>query len=108
MLDAADVAALLAARHGDPFAVLGMHADATGAQCVRALLPGAEAVDLIDAADGTLVWPAEAPPSRWLLRIPHPPPQALRLPPARALARRQRGEYADAYAYGPQLVRRRP
>ena len=54
MLDAADVLALLAARHGDPFAVLGMHADASGAQCVRALLPGADAVELIDAADGTL------------------------------------------------------
>ncbi len=104
MLDAADVEALLAARHGDPFAVLGMHADATGAQCVRALLPGAEAVDLIDAADGTLVGP---------LKRRHPDGVF-----ESRIRRRKRfdyrlrvrwhdgstGEYADAYAYGPQIA----
>ena len=103
MLDAADVAALLAARHGDPFGVLGMHADAGGAQCVRALLPGAAQVELVDATDGSLVGARKCrhPDGFFELRT----------------RRRKRfdyrlrvhwhdgseGEYADAYAYGPQL-----
>ncbi len=103
MLDAADVLALLAARHGDPFAVLGMHADASGAQCVRALLPGADAVELIDAADGTPVGPLKRRHADGFFET--------------RTRRRKRfdyrlrvrwhdgseGEYADAYAYGPQL-----
>ena len=103
MLDAADVLALLAARHGDPFAVLGMHADASGAQCVRALLPGADAVELIDAADGTPVGTLKRRHADGFFET--------------RTRRRKRfdyrlrvrwhdgseGEYADAYAYGPQL-----
>jgi len=42
-----ELAALLEARHGDPFAVLGPHAVAEGL-VVRALLPGAETVELVD------------------------------------------------------------
>ena len=49
MLDPGAVAALLAARHADPFAVLGLHADAAGALWLRALLPGADTVDVLDA-----------------------------------------------------------
>jgi 1,4-alpha-glucan branching enzyme len=40
-----DLAALLGARHPDPFAVLGMHADADGDLWVRVLLP--QAVDVV-------------------------------------------------------------
>jgi 1,4-alpha-glucan branching enzyme len=50
VLDRAAVAALCAARHGDPFAVLGMHADASGALWVRTLQPGARRVEVLDAA----------------------------------------------------------
>ena len=39
------------ASHGDPFAVLGMHADEKGSLWVRALLPGAARVTVLDAAD---------------------------------------------------------
>jgi 1,4-alpha-glucan branching enzyme len=54
-------AAIVAARHGDPFAFLGMHEDADGL-VVRALLPGAAAVAVVDAAgavagNGELVHP---------------------------------------------------
>ena len=54
-------AAIVAARHGDPFAFLGMHEDADGL-VVRALLPGAAAVAGVDAAgavagNGELVHP---------------------------------------------------
>jgi 1,4-alpha-glucan branching enzyme len=45
-LNDAEVAALLAARHGDPFAVLGPHRTPEGV-AVRALVPGAERVELI-------------------------------------------------------------
>jgi 1,4-alpha-glucan branching enzyme len=51
---AADVEALAQARHGDPFAVLGMH-ESDGALAVRAMLPGASAVDVVDAASGRVV-----------------------------------------------------
>lgn len=39
-LDEAAVAALVEARHGDPFAVLGRHLDAAGTPWLRVLLPG--------------------------------------------------------------------
>ncbi len=55
MLAEADIAALVGARHPDPFAVLGMHPDASGALWVRALLPGALRVELLDAAKGGVV-----------------------------------------------------
>jgi 1,4-alpha-glucan branching enzyme len=40
------------ARHGDPFSVLGVHADATGRLWLRAMLPGAEQVAALDATTG--------------------------------------------------------
>jgi len=52
MLAQGDIDALLAARHADPFAVLGLHADSAGTLWIRALLPGADAVELLDAASG--------------------------------------------------------
>jgi 1,4-alpha-glucan branching enzyme len=52
MLDDVDVERIRTACHDDPFAVLGMHADARGSLWVRAFLPGAERVEVVDAADG--------------------------------------------------------
>ena len=46
-VDAATLDALMRADHGDPFAVLGMHHTGT-ALVVRALLPGAAEVELLD------------------------------------------------------------
>ncbi|MCK6424914.1 MAG: 1,4-alpha-glucan branching protein GlgB [Burkholderiaceae bacterium] len=48
LLDDETLQALLQARHGDPFAVLGMH-QVGAAVVVRALLPGAHAVTVLDA-----------------------------------------------------------
>jgi 1,4-alpha-glucan branching enzyme len=45
------VAALVGARHGDPFAVLGMH-EVDGEIVVRALLPQASRVQVVDPVDG--------------------------------------------------------
>ncbi len=53
MLTTADIDALQAGRHGDPFAVLGRHAVAGGGAELAVFLPGAVAVDaLFDGADG--------------------------------------------------------
>jgi 1,4-alpha-glucan branching enzyme len=45
-----DAAALLAASHGNPFAVLGPHELPDGGRVVRCLRPGAGSVDVVDAA----------------------------------------------------------
>lgn len=52
MLADADIAALAAARHADPFAVLGLHQDAQGDWWLRAMLPGALQVTAIAADTG--------------------------------------------------------
>ena len=54
MLSRAEIAALVEARHGDPFAVLGMHSRA-GTLWVRALLPGASSVTVIERARSSRV-----------------------------------------------------
>ena len=51
MVSDADVERIRSAAHDDPFAVLGMHADAKGSLWVRAFLPGAQRVQVLDAAD---------------------------------------------------------
>src|SRR6476469_7087119 len=48
------VAALVEARHDDPFAVLGPHAVAGGV-VIRALVPGAERVEVVEEATGAVV-----------------------------------------------------
>jgi 1,4-alpha-glucan branching enzyme len=101
MLADADVAALAEARHGDPFAVLGLHADVSGKLWVRAMLPGAAAVALLDAGtgkrvvaleprDGAGLWEAAVPRrrNRFDYRL------------AVQWASGGEGVYADAYAYG--------
>jgi 1,4-alpha-glucan branching enzyme len=49
------IAALTGARHPDPFALLGLHQGADGRWEVRAFLPGAREVAVIDAASGQAV-----------------------------------------------------
>jgi 1,4-alpha-glucan branching enzyme len=51
MLSSDHVAALASAKHADPFSVLGMHA-IEGGLWVRAMLPQASTVEVIDAATG--------------------------------------------------------
>ncbi len=104
MLADADVDALLAARHSDPFAVLGLHADDDGLLWVRALLPGACAAVVHDAASGRRIAGLAMRDERGLFEGTLP-------------RRRQRfeyrlqvtwsdghvGRYADAYAFGPLI-----
>ena len=51
MLSAAQIDQLRQGRHPDPFAVLGLHRDASGQAWVRALLPAAVAVNVIGGSD---------------------------------------------------------
>ena len=51
MLSAAHIDQLRQGRHQDPFAVLGLHRDASGQAWVRALLPAAAAVSVIGGSD---------------------------------------------------------
>jgi 1,4-alpha-glucan branching enzyme len=50
----ATVRALVEARHGDPFAVLGPH-EVAGGVVIRALVPGAERLEVIEEATGAVV-----------------------------------------------------
>jgi 1,4-alpha-glucan branching enzyme len=55
MLDIGQVERICEARHGDPFGALGMHRDDLGRLWVRAMLPQASSVSVIDAAHGMAV-----------------------------------------------------
>jgi 1,4-alpha-glucan branching enzyme len=55
MLSDPEIDRLRRAAHDDPFAVLGVHADASGAQWLRAMLPGADHVAVLDARQGNLL-----------------------------------------------------
>src|SRR5689334_17377932 len=52
MLAEAEVQALLAARHADPFSVLGLHPDGEGNLWLRVVWPGVAAIDVLDAKSG--------------------------------------------------------
>jgi 1,4-alpha-glucan branching enzyme len=107
MISDADAQALVSASHPDPFGVLGLHTDAAGKLWLRAMLPGALQVQVLDAKTGKTVA---------TLALRHPDG----LFEGRLARRRQRfdyrlrvdwqsadgenqGVYADAYAFGPQL-----
>ncbi|HEY6134044.1 MAG TPA: 1,4-alpha-glucan branching enzyme, partial [Rubrivivax sp.] len=105
MLSAADASALVGARHADPFAVLGLHADDDGALWLRAMLPGSTAVAVLDAVSGKRVvalslrdeaglWEAVIPRRRrrfdYRLQVQWDSGAS--------------GTYADAYAYGPLIA----
>src|SRR5450631_3343318 len=49
-----NIAALIEARHGDPFAVLGPH-KVSGRTVLRALVPRAESLEVLDSAEGTVI-----------------------------------------------------
>lgn len=55
MLSKKEVLALCRGEHGDPFSVLGMHADPKGRLWLRSLQPGARSVAAIDPCDGSTI-----------------------------------------------------
>ena len=54
----AEVEAIVHARHGDPFAFLGMHQSSAGVY-VRTFLPDAESVSVVESATGAVAARAE-------------------------------------------------
>jgi 1,4-alpha-glucan branching enzyme len=97
-----EVEAIVAGRHGDPFAFLGMHAASAGVY-VRALLPEAEEMAVVDAAQGTLAAPGERlhPAGLFVASMPE------RHDPFRYRLRVLRGghwsEFDDIYRFPPVL-----
>ena len=96
-----EIEAIVAARHGDPFAFLGMHKTGAGL-CVRAILPGAQQVAVVDSASGAVV--AEAtrvhPAGFFIADIPDRQPFRYRLRVSGGgLAR----EFDDIYRFPPVL-----
>ncbi|MES2958108.1 MAG: 1,4-alpha-glucan branching protein GlgB [Pseudomonadota bacterium] len=101
MLSATEVDALVSARHSDPFAALGLHADAKGALWLRAMLPGAAGVAVLDAGTGKSVaaLALRDPGGLWEGAIPRRKKRFdYRLQVQWAAG--GQGTYADAYAYG--------
>ena len=107
MLENAEVTALVGGTHSDPFSALGMHADAQGCMWVRALLPGASQVVVVDAATSKNVaelslrhryglFEAKVPRRKnhfaYRLRVQWGSPED-----------GQVSEFSDAYAFGPQI-----
>jgi 1,4-alpha-glucan branching enzyme len=97
-----EIEAIVAARHDDPFAFLGMHRTAAG-MCVRAFLPAASAMAVVDSARGEIaaegrllhrdglfvaMVPDRGEPFRYRLRV---------------LAGGAWQEFADVYSFGPVL-----
>jgi 1,4-alpha-glucan branching enzyme len=72
-LPAATVRALVTGEHGDPFSVLGPHADADGGLVIRALLPDAEGVQVIPREGGAPIPLRRVHPDGfWEGRVPAP------------------------------------
>lgn len=107
MIREADVQALIGSRHADPFAVLGLHGDATGKLWVRALLPGAQRVVLLDAHTGKALATLDLRHPGGLFEAPVPRRRKrfdYRLQVQWANAPPESDQvYADAYAFGRQL-----
>ena len=92
----------------DPFAVLGLHADADGALWLRALLPGAAAVEVLEPRPGGgRLASFEQRDEAGLFEAPDPAPATRRrfdYRLQRALGRTAATAcYADAYAFGPLI-----
>ena len=86
--------------NGDPFSVLGVHPDGTGV-IVRAFVPGAEAVDLVDAETDSAIAPLEPVGVDGVFAV------RLKAHPGAYNLRARRGEdiwtFMDAYAFPPVI-----
>ncbi len=100
MISDAALQALLSARHGAPFDVLGLHADDEGRLWLRALLPRARSVDVLDARSGKALaaLTLRHPDGFWEAAVPRRRQRfAYRLRVTWDTG--EQGTYADAYAF---------
>ena len=96
------VEAIVAATHGDPFGFLGMH-EAAGALYVRAMLPEADEMAVVDAASGEVVARGERihPAGFFVASIPE---RTERFPyRLRALSGGASRDFEDVYRFSPVL-----
>jgi 1,4-alpha-glucan branching enzyme len=96
------IAAIVAGRHGEPFAFLGMH-EAAGGLCVRAFLPDAAAMAVVDCASGAVAASGRRVHQAGLFVAALPegrPPFRYRL---RARWGRDWHEFDDIYRFPPVL-----
>ena len=98
--DRQDIEALIKAEHRDPFSILGPHADGQGGQVIRAFLPQALSVNVIDRACGQVLGPLSITevPGLFVGQFAQLQPYALRINWA---AGEQTSE--DPYSFGPLL-----
>ena len=98
--DRQDIEALIKAEHRDPFSILGPHADGQGGQVIRAFLPQALSVNVIDRAGGQVLGPLSITevPGLFVGQFAQLQPYALRINWA---AGEQTSE--DPYSFGPLL-----
>ena len=98
--DRQDIEALIKAEHRDPFSILGPHADGQGGQVIRAFLPQALSVNVIDRAGGQVLGPLSITevPGLFVGQFAQLQPYALRINWA---AGEQNSE--DPYSVGPLL-----
>jgi 1,4-alpha-glucan branching enzyme len=94
-----DIAALLGARHGDPFAVLGPHRTRAGF-VLRALLPGAERAELLTGA-GPVALRRRDPAGFFEAKLSGDPPAPGYV--LRAVNAQATWEEMDPYAFAPVL-----
>lgn len=100
--DPADVDAILRGRHGDPFAVLGLHRQSRGAPVVRVLAPDAAEVSVIDATGKSLGQLARIHPEGFFSgRLKTRPTQMPYL--LRMMSGDRTWDRHDPYAFGPIL-----
>ena len=98
--DRQDIEALIKAEHRDPFSILGPHADGQGGQVIRAFLPQALSVNVIDRACGQVLGLLSITevPGLFVGQFTQLQPYALRINWA---AGEQTSE--DPYSFGPLL-----
>ncbi|NNA01398.1 1,4-alpha-glucan branching protein GlgB [Pseudomonas lundensis] len=95
-----DIEALINAEHRDPFSVLGPHADGQGGYYIRAFLPQALSVNVVDRETGDVLGPLSCPdvPGLFVGQFAEPRAYALRIQWA---GDEQTSE--DPYSFGPLL-----
>ena len=95
-----DIEALINAEHRDPFSVLGPHADGLGGYYIRAFLPQALSVNVVDRETGDVLGPLSCPdvPGLFVGQFTEPRAYALRIQWAGG---EQTSE--DPYSFGPLL-----
>lgn len=95
-----DIEALINAEHRDPFSVLGPHADGLGGYYIRAFLPQALSVSVVDRETGDVLGPLSCPdvPGLFVGQFAEPRAYALRIQWAGG---EQTSE--DPYSFGPLL-----